>query len=77
MRTKVVVSRKWTNPEITAFLTGTEVGAEMSLNDFLDALTEEVGNPTLLMTKAALRQKLEQASIAIQHELRNATSRVV
>ena len=77
MRSKIVTSRKWHTPDIETFLTNDEVGASMPVDDFIQALVEEVGNPTMLLTKNALLAKLLQASIAVQCEMRQATAHVV
>ena len=77
MKTTIVVSRKWTNPQIEAFLDAAGVGARMDLDAFLDALIEEVGNPTTLVTKAGLRTRLIAAKEAVIKELRDATTHVV
>jgi hypothetical protein len=77
MTTKLITSRKWTSPAIEAFINSEEVGARLDLTAFLDAIVEEVGNPTMLVTKAALRARLEAASEAVLHELRATTKYVV
>ena len=77
MKTKLITSRKWHNPAIRTFVTGEEVGSEIELNDFLEAIVAEIGNPTLLVTKAALKGRLEVASTAILDEMRKATIHVV
>ena len=76
-KAKVVVSRKWTDVQIRAFVTDDAVGAEMMLDDFVKALAAEVGNPALLMTRAQLLEKLQKASVVAQWELKDATKFVV
>lgn len=75
-RHKIVVSRKYHGTQIEAFLTD-ELGARMDLDDFLDALVEEVGNPTMVFTKASLKAKLKFSSIAVIDEMKKATVHVV
>ena len=77
MKEKVIVSRKWRNPEIRAYATKEEVGAEIDLTAFLDSIVEEIGNPTMLVTKAALRAKLEVAKDAVLKEMKETTTQVV
>jgi hypothetical protein len=77
MKTKLIVSRKWHQPQIETFLSNEEVGASMELTDFIQALSEHIGNPTLLITKGALAQKLQQASDAVLDEIRRATIHIV
>jgi hypothetical protein len=68
-----VISRKWKNPQIDVFITDIEVGARMDLIPFLDALCEQVGNPTLMVTKQQLFNKLQAASVEVLREMKIAT----
>jgi len=77
MNTKLVTSRKWHRPEIEAFVSQEEVGARMDIADFITAVIEHVGSPALLVSKAALRIKLEAAAEAVLKELRETTRYVV
>lgn len=70
---KIVVSRKWSNPEINVFMEVSEIGASISLSDFLDSIVEEIGNPSTLMTKQALKAKLISASAVVVKELKDKT----
>lgn len=70
---KIVVSRKWNNPEVTAFMENNEVGAKISLDDFINAVVEEVGNPTSLVTKQALKNRLIIASSEVIKEMKKQT----
>jgi hypothetical protein len=73
MRSKIVVSRKWNSPDIEAFVSVEEIGAACSVPDFISILTDEVGNPTLLVTKAALKAKLQQGWAKLEKELKDST----
>jgi hypothetical protein len=67
---KVVVMRKWNDPEIRITVSNEAIGIEMSLHDFVRALTDEAaeelvaqavrdaGNPTLLFTSAQMEKRL-------------------
>ncbi len=50
-----------------------EVGSNMDLDAFLETLVEEIGNPTLMFTKATLLQKLRDASEKIKVEMKEGT----
>lgn len=76
MSEKIVVSRQWNNPQIRAFMNASEVGAEMDLQLFLGTLVEVMGNPTMLVTKAQLLSKLNDASEQILIEMKKATVHV-
>jgi hypothetical protein len=73
---KVVVSRQWNHPQITAFLDAKEVGAEIDLNDFLTAMLEIIGKPTYIMTREQLKTKVFAAKQTILEELKKATVHV-
>ena len=70
---KIVVSRKWNNPNVTAFMENNEVGDKISLDDFINAVVEEIGNPTSLVTKQALRNRLIIASSEVVKEMKKQT----
>ncbi len=72
----VVVSRAWKNPEIKVFVSVTEVGAGMELETFLRTIVEEMGNPTLLVTKQQLLNKVFAAKDAVVNEMKKATIHV-
>ena len=77
LKTKVVVSRKWHKPNVEAFIDHHEVGTNIDLEDFIKAVVEEVGNPALLLTKAALQKQLLAATEKVLHEMKEATAKVV
>jgi hypothetical protein len=70
---KVIVSRKWKEPEITTFVDVEQVGSSISLDDYLISLTEEIGNPTMIVSKAALLKRLQDASSVVVIELKKTT----
>jgi hypothetical protein len=77
MKTKIVVSRKWQEPEIELFVNQTEVGAKMSLNDFKLAVHAHIGSPALLMTKAQMLTALDAAITAVVTEMKDNTKHIV
>ena len=70
---KVIVSRKWKQPEVTTFVDVEQVGSSISLDDYLISLTEEIGNPTMIVSKAALLKRLQDASSVVVIELKKTT----
>lgn len=70
---KVTILRRWSSPLITINVSIDAISIEMSLDDFVMALTDEVaeplvrnvvqaaGSPALILTKAQLENKLVQA----------------
>lgn len=77
MKTIVVVSRHWNRPDITAFVSETVVGAQMSLPQFIESLVEQTGNPAMVMTKAQLAAKLKAAADVVIDEMKKSTAKVV
>lgn len=75
--TKLVIRRQWNNPVIEVYISKDDIGLKMSLNDFLHALAEEVGNPTFLVTKAGLKKKLLDKADWVLTNVKQETARVV
>lgn len=71
MESKSVVtkSRRWNNPNIIAWVNNEEIGMGMKLDDFLVALSEEIGNPLFLLTKAQMLQKMRDVTPLIESEM--------
>ena len=76
MKSTITVSRKWNNPSIMSFVDIDQVGSTMTLESFLDACLVEMGNPTLLFTKAQLAVKLKDAATAVVDEMKRSTVHV-
>lgn len=73
----LVIAREWTNPQIHVWISEETIGMRMSAEDYLKALAEEIGNPTMLVTKAALLEKLQQANSRIISSMKNYSTSVV
>lgn len=73
----VLVSRLWSHPEIRVDIVNEGIGLSMKLDDFLAALVQEVGNPTLLVTKNALAVKLTQASERVTAGMKAESTRAI
>ena len=65
----VIKSRKWNSPNIIAWVNNEGIGMGMSLDDFLVALSEEIGNPTFVLTKAQMLQKMRAVTPLIESEM--------
>lgn len=87
----ITILRKWNYPHITIEVTEEGISLELSLDDFIKVLADEVaeplvetiaedaGNPTLWFTKEVLKKKLVAAiesEKAHQHFV-DATNRIV
>ena len=74
---KIVVSRRWNEPEIELFVSQVEVGARMGLQPFIDAVLEELGSPTMIMTRAQLAKKVDAAITSVVDEMKRQTVNIV
>lgn len=74
---KVVVSRKWKNPEITVFVSSEEIGAKMDIETYLDTLAQQVASIPLTITKEQLARKLKDAHVLVAEEMKSSTQYIV
>ena len=77
MNERVIISRKWANPHIVAFVDVAEIGAKMDIEEYLESLVLELTNIPLVFTKTALLEKLREAHKAVSAEMRNTTKYIV
>lgn len=77
MKKQVVVSRKWDNPNIEVSVCDIEIGIRISLDDFINALAIEVGNPTFVMTVNGLKSRLIEASVQVIEGMKIETAKVM
>jgi hypothetical protein len=73
----VVISRNWNNPSINIKVTLEGISLETSLMDYMAALVEEIGNPTMLVTKAQLATRLEAARVAVVEKIKAESVKVM
>lgn len=73
----VLVSKKWNNPTIAVGISPDGISIQMPMTQFLDSLVANVGNPTFLLTTAALRVSLQVAADKIQQEMQAATAQAM
>lgn len=73
----VTVSRKWNSPEILVWVNDTEIGMGMALDDFLVAMTQEIGNPALILTQSGLLAKMRTAAPVVEAEMREKSTLVM
>ena len=89
--TKVTICRKWNHPMISISVSNDSISLEMTLEDFLIALSDEVaeplaasiaegaGNPAFWFTKKALTDNLVKAlesKLALEHFI-EATNKII
>lgn len=72
MKEVVRVSRKWKETEVKTYvkLCKEQIGAEMSLSDFLHAISKEFAGIAITMTKKQHEKKLKEAAEKVIKEMK-------
>lgn len=73
MKEKIIVIRKWKEPSVKAFMDADEVGIEMSMDDYLVSLVEQITNLPFTFSKAALLAKMQEAHKNIVTDMKSTT----
>lgn len=77
MKAKLCTGRYWAHPAVYAIATSEKIELQVNLfDDGIDAVIEEIGNPTLLVTKAQLKKKMKAAFEKVLSEVRRASVEV-
>jgi hypothetical protein len=74
---QILVSRYWNNPKIMISVTDEEIGIRISLNEFLAIMAQEIGNPSMIVTKSALLSKMRDAAGKITENMKKETERII
>lgn len=75
-RTVVTVSRKWDNPSIETTVTNDEISLSMHIDDFAEALTQELGPIALILTKGQFKKQLDAAIIRVISGIKQESKKV-
>ena len=75
-------TRKWHEPNILAWVNNEEIGLGMKLDDYLVALSHEIGDVRLklfkrTLTQAELLSKLREVSVKVEAEMHEKSASVV
>lgn len=73
----VTVSRLWNNPKILVQVTNEGIALTLMLDEFLNAMAAEMGNPTFLVTKAQLLAKMQAAASVVESGVKESSSAAV
>lgn len=76
-RSAVVISRHWDNPQITVTITNLSISLEMSLEDFINGLAEDISHPFPILTRNQLKKRLISAAEMVSEKAKEATATVV
>jgi hypothetical protein len=71
----IVVSRVFGNPNVEVDLTVEGIAIKLAVSKFLAAMVEDVGNPTLLVTKAQLLKALTAAAETVVTDMKQDSTR--
>lgn len=63
-------------PTISYSLSADGIAITTSLDDYLLALADEIGNPAAILTKSQLISKLQAASIVVCEKIKKVTAQV-
>jgi hypothetical protein len=76
-RHAVLISREWTGPEIRVSVTNEGIVIMMRLDEFMEAVVQEAGNPALLLTAGGLRKRLTAAAQTVVDKMKQETAKVM
>lgn len=76
MKEKIIVIRKWTEPEVRTYMDAGGVGIEMEIDKYLSALVTQITYLPMTFTKATLLAKLQEAHTNVAAEMRQTTKHV-
>jgi hypothetical protein len=74
---RVIISRKWKNPEITVYVDSESIGAHMDVESYIDTLVDQISNVSLIMSKEQLSRKLKDAHVLVVEEMKSSTQYIV
>ncbi len=74
---KIIICKKWQEPEIQVYVTNQEIGTRMHIDDYLESLVEQITNLSFTFTKATLLAKLRAGHANIANEMKQTTKYVV
>lgn len=77
VKNKVVVGRKWNNPEIYTHLSTEKIQLEISIEDFVLALANEIKRPAFILSRNGLNTELLAAIPKVLSEVKKTSVEVV
>lgn len=75
--TNIVISRHWDNPRISIVVDASHIGITMTLNDFLEALKNEIESVTWTFRQATFHQQYDEAVERVIEKIKGESARVV
>lgn len=74
---KLIICRKWKEPEIQVYVTNQEIGSRMDIDEYLESLVTQVTNLSFTFTKATLLAKLKEGHANIANEMKTTTKYII
>ena len=76
-RMAVVVSRHWNNPDISVTVNRDKIELVCKLDDFVEALTREMGSPMFSFSMKSQKDRARRAMLAAVEKIKEASSKVM
>jgi hypothetical protein len=73
----IVISRHWDNPRISIVVDASHIGISMTLDDFLEALREEIESVTWTFKKSTWDAQFDAAADRVIEKIKGESARVV
>jgi len=77
MKSIVTISRHWKNPKITTSISTDGIAIQMSMEDFVTALKEEIGSVTWVVMQKTFSERLDAAVEKVISGMKQETVKVM
>lgn len=77
MKTTLTISRKWHMPQIETSVSNESISLKCDLDDFIEAVAQELGPVTWVFSDKAFRLKLDAAVERVLQGIKDESSKVV
>ena len=77
MKSVVTISRKWNNPRIETAITEESISLQISMDDFIAALKQEIGKVTWVFTQKEFDKRLDAAILSVFQGIKDESTKVV
>jgi hypothetical protein len=77
MPSVVTISRMWNNPSIKTTITTDGISLDISLDDYLEALVNEIGSVTFTINNAKFKDKVKEASNRVINGVKLESTKVI
>jgi hypothetical protein len=73
----VVISRHWESPNISITVNEEKIEVMCKLDDFVNALCDEIGSPSLMFSRKTLRRRAFASMVMAIEKIKQATIQVM